>query len=260
MTPNGVGIVCALAREARHLGGAGGCLTEPLPQAKAASRVVRMVSLDDGTLLAISGMGGAAARSAADTLIDAGVRALASWGMAGGLDPTLAPGTVCLPEEVTTPDGKPLRTTDYWRERLGCALSGREAVHRGRLLTVGSPVGSPADKAALHAQTGAVAVDMESAAVAEVARGRGLPFIAVRVIVDGAHDVLPRTIAAAADQSGEVHLWQLIGALARTPADLAPMIRLARRYRSASRSLAAVARTAPLARLAFPGGPDTARP
>lgn len=221
--------------------------------------MAQVVCLRDGTLLAISGMGATAARNAADRLLGAGARALASWGMAGGLDPTLAPGTLCLPEEVMTPDGKPLRTTDYWRERLGGALAGREVVHRGRLLTVASPISSPADKAALHAQTGAAAVDMESAAVADVANRRGLPFIAVRVIVDGAHDVLPRTIAAAADEGGQVRLWQLIGGLARTPTDLAPIFRLARRYHSASRTLAAVARCAPLARHAFPAAPATAR-
>jgi adenosylhomocysteine nucleosidase len=94
-------------------------------------------------------------------------------------------------------------------------------------------------------------VDMESLAVAQVARVHGLPFIAIRVIVDSAADNLPRAVAAAADQSGQLSIWRLLGALARTPADLAPLMRLGSRYRAASRSLNAVAAAGSWARQAF---------
>jgi hypothetical protein len=83
---------------------------------------------------------------------------------------------------------------------------------------------------------------MESLAIAEVANTHRLPFIAVRVIVDSAADALPQAVTAAADNEGHLQIWRLMGALARTPADLAPLLRLARRYRAANRSLAAVAR------------------
>ena len=75
-----------------------------------------------------------------------------------------------------------------------------------------------------------------------------LKTLAVRVIIDGAADALPAAVAAAADRAGHLRLWRLIGALTRSPAELAPLIRLARRYRTASRSLAALARAGPLAR------------
>src|SRR6202008_4630489 len=103
-------------------------------------------------------------------------------------------------------------------------------------------VGSLADKASLLRETGAVAVGMESAAIGEVARAHQLPFIAVRVIVDGAADALPRAVTAAADGEGHLHIWRLLGALARTPGELGPLLRLAGRYRAANRSLAVVAR------------------
>ena len=127
---------------------------------------------------------------------------------------------------------------------------------RGRLLTSPKAVGSLADKAALFRETGAAAVDMESLSIAETARAHQLPFIAVRVIVDSAEDALPRTVTTAADSEGHLQVWRLMGALARTPADLAPLIRLARRYRTASRSLAAVARAGSLAPCAFSATPD----
>jgi adenosylhomocysteine nucleosidase len=108
------------------------------------------------------------------------------------------------------------------------------------LLTSAQPIGAVVDKAAAFRETGAVAVDMESLGVAEVAAAHDLPFIAVRVIVDTAADVLPRAVMAAS-RDGQVNIPRLIGGLAVAPLDLIALIRLAQRYRAATRSLAAVA-------------------
>ena len=89
---------------------------------------------------------------------------------------------------------------------------------------------------------------MESLAIAEIAHTHQLPFIAIRVIVDSAVDALPRAVTAAADSEGHLQVWRIMGALARAPADLAPLMRLAQRYRAANRSLAAIARVGSLAR------------
>jgi adenosylhomocysteine nucleosidase len=220
-----------------------------------------LCSLADGTLLAVSGMGVAAAAQGARALVEAGVAALASWGMAGGLDPALTAGTIFLPREVLPLEGPGVVTAPEWRERLGEALTVRLAISssvvtQGRLLTSTRAIGSLSEKATLFARTGASAVDMESLAVAETARAHQLPFIAVRVIVDSAGDALPRAVAAAADKEGHLQIWSLLGALAREPADLRPLIRLGRRYRAASRSLAAVARLGSLAPYAFGAATD----
>jgi adenosylhomocysteine nucleosidase len=195
-------------------------------------------------------MGGAAATQSARSLAEAGAQALVSFGMAGGLDPALAPGTVFLPSDVVSADGAAVIDTDQlWREQLGARVA-RDAsaggspqpVLGGRLLTTLKAVGTQADKALLFKQTGALAVDMESLAIAEVAHSRGLPFIAIRVIVDGASDTLPRAVTAAADSEGHLQIGRLLGALARQPGELPALIRLGQRYRAANRSLAAVAR------------------
>ena len=212
-----VGVVCALASEARH------------------------VRPSDTVRVALSGMGGAAATQSARSLVEAGAQALVSFGMAGGLDPALAPGTLFLPSDVVSADGAAVIATDrLWREQLGARVV--QPVVGGRLLTTLKAVGTQADKARLFRQTGALAVDMESLAIAEVAHSRGLPFIAIRVIVDGASDTLPRAVTAAADSEGQLQIGRLLGALARQPGELPALIRLGQRYRAANRSLAAVAR------------------
>jgi len=201
-----------------------------------------LLAFDDGALLAISGIGRDAAEAAARALIDAGVAALMTFGMAGGLDPALQAGSVVLPCELISADGTRFLASRSWRERVAAAVSPLREVSAGNLLTSTRAIDTRSGKSTAFRETGAAAVDMESAAVAAIASHHNLPFIAVRVIVDSAADALPQAVTVAADNEGHLQIWRLMGALARTPADLAPLLRLARRYRAANRSLAAVAR------------------
>jgi adenosylhomocysteine nucleosidase len=224
----GVGVVAALSVEARTLG-------------PAKLRPDGLSHLGDGTLVGLSGMGAAAAAAAAHTLVDAGACALMSFGLAGGLDPSLSAGRVVIPSEVISRDGARFHTSVDWRERLSTAVGAQLSVAAGKLLTSLEAIDTPAAKAAAFRDTGAVAVDMESLAVARVAAGHNLPFVAVRVIVDTATDELPRAVVAAS-AGGQVRIWRLMGGLAMAPAELMGLIRLARRYRAAIRSLGEVAR------------------
>lgn len=86
------GVVAALAAEARALG--------PLARDREGRGL-----LSDGTLVAVSGIGCAAAAHACVELIERGAEGLVSFGLAGALDPRLEAGAVCLPSEVIGPDG-----------------------------------------------------------------------------------------------------------------------------------------------------------
>lgn len=246
-----VGIVSALAAEARTLG----------PAARHGAELHRVA---DGALLAVSGIGQAAAAAAARRLVLAGAGALASFGMAGGLDPTLICGAVLLPDEVAASDhgtsgGGVLPTSGPWRERLRAAMPATCSVCGGRLLTCDRPIGRPGEKAAAWRDHGAVAVDMESGAIAQVASQAGLPFIVVRVIVDTAADELPAAVIAAS-AGGRLRVGRLIAGLAHAPADLGALIRLSVRYRIARRVLASVAAADSPARRALTAGPGGAVP
>jgi len=226
-----VGVVAALASEARALG--------PSMPRGGDPPLSELAVLGAGSLLALSGIGRAAAAAAAQALVDAGVSALMTFGMAGGLDPALKPGSVVIPREVISPDGTRYAACRAWREQVAAAVSALRAVSEGNLLTSTQAIETPADKAAAFHTTGAAAVDMESAAVAEIAAKHNLPFIAVRVIVDTAADMLPRAVVAAS-RAGKVQLARLIGGLILAPREIASMIRLAQRYRIAMHSLRAI--------------------
>lgn len=229
---NGTGVVTALKLEARTLG-------------PARQRPDGLSSLADGTLLIMGGMGHAAAMSAARSLADAGAHALLSFGLAGGLDPALGPGQVVIPRAVIGRDGAKFTASPEWREGLYAAIAAQRPIAAGELLGSAAAIDTVAGKSEAFRDTGAVAVDMESLAVAQVAAARGLPFVAVRVIVDAASDALPRAVVAASLE-GRVRIGRLIGGLVLAPADLVGLIRLARRYRAAIHSLAAVALAARL--------------
>jgi adenosylhomocysteine nucleosidase len=195
--------------------------------------------LGDGAILAVSGIGLVAAAAAARALVDAGVTALMTFGMAGGLDPALQAGSVVLPCELISADGTRFAASRSWRERVAAAISPLRAVSEGNLLTSARAIDTPADKTAAFRATGAAAVDMESAAVAAIAGNHNLPFIAVRVIVDTAADMLPRVVVNAS-RAGRVHIGRLIAGLVVAPGEIAALIRLAQRYRIAMRSLRAI--------------------
>jgi adenosylhomocysteine nucleosidase len=203
------GVVAALAFEAR-------CFGKP----------------SDGCLIRLSGIGADNAARAAHALVAAGAGALLSWGVAGALDPDLASGTAVLPTEVLR-QGRRFATSRLWRERLRSALQGHVRVVAGALLTSDVAVAAVALKASLFRDTQAVAVDMESAAVAEVAADHGLPFVALRVILDTARDSLPESVLRDFAPAARPPLWSLLCA----PADWGRLLRLAAQYRLARRAL-----------------------
>lgn len=237
-----MGIVCALTTEAQHL----------KPGLRPSESVQ---ALDDGTLLSLSGMGASAAANGARALIHAGATALLSFGLAGGLDPLLRAGDVCMPREVLSQSIPSIPAAVPWRERLSAAIQTRipgVRIFDGSLLSHSSIVTSATAKAALYGSTQALAVDLESFAVAEVAAARGLPFLAVRVIVDCAVDELPPLIGRATDAYGQIQPAILIAGLLRSPRTLVALMRLGSRHRIASRVLGQIARIGAWSRLAFP--------
>jgi adenosylhomocysteine nucleosidase len=176
-----------------------------------------------------------AGRTAAD------LRAVVSFGIAGGLDPALAPGTIVVARAVVSesaagpepfPASEPL--VAGFRARLS-ALGARVVV--ADLAGVEAAVMTPAAKAALRARTGAAAVDMESQVAAAYAAAHGLPFAALRVVCDPAGRALPAFAASALKPNGDPDVPAVLLALLRREAKLGELVRLARDSGEAFRGL-----------------------
>jgi adenosylhomocysteine nucleosidase len=186
----------------------------------------------DAWLVVQSGPGAARAAAAAARAIDSGARVLVSWGLAGGLDAALAPGTVVAPRRVLTQQAETLAVDSAWHSSL-VALADEFALDCGDLLSVGTALESPAAKRAAAAATRAVAVDMESAAIAAVAARARVPFLVLRVVVDGAGDALPGRAEQWIDERGNRRTTATLRALVSWR-QWRPLVTLAKRYRVAS--------------------------
>jgi hopanoid-associated phosphorylase len=173
-------------------------------------------------VLAIPGGGRSAALEAA-LLAAAGEGAIGviSIGIAGALATGLAPGDWVVAETVIV-EGERLPTAPFWREALLAALPGART---GAFLGAEAMVTEAAEKARLHAETGALVVDMESHVAARVARRLGLPFAAARVVSDGAGRSLPAAVKVGMRPDGGMALTPVLAALARDPRQLPGLIR-----------------------------------
>ena len=127
------------------------------------------------------GSGRSAARAGAELLI-AGHRPrwIISAGFAGGLDPALARNDLVLPREVIDLEQNLIEIADDLPHLAGVRPERRPSAH-GRSGDLRS-----AEKAELRRSYGADLVDMETSAVAALARERSLRFLSVRVISDDA--------------------------------------------------------------------------
>lgn len=202
-----------------------------------------------------SGPGPERAAQAARAAIEAGARALVSWGLAGGLEPEVVPGTVVVPEHVVTENGPAAVADSAWQAALAAALEPDFAVSAGALLSTEHVLATPREKVRAALATGAVAVDLESAAIGLAAARAGLPFVAVRVVADGVADRLPTRVESWVADSGAQRVGSVVLA-ALSPASWSPLIRLAQRYRVAHAVLEALAEQLVPVVFARPGGAD----
>ena len=183
------------------------------------------------------GVGGgtqAGATAAAEAQVRAGALGLISFGLAGGLAPELRAGAVVAPARVRV--GAETFDVD---PALALALGGVDgtcvAGHDAIVVTAEA-------KRALWLETGAVAVDLESGAVARVARAHGLPFAVLRVICDPAQRTLPPAALVALDSAGAIGLLRVLGSLLRHPGQFPALMQLANDAAAARRVLQVRAR------------------
>lgn len=155
-------------------------------------------------------------------------------GYAGGLHADLRIGDLVIGENVSDPS-----LAQIARDALAAA-GFTEAGYSGRgtLTTAPRTVETAADKRALAAASGAIAVDMETGWIADACRAAGVPLLALRVISDDARTDFPVPASVMFDQVKQrprlvaLPLWLLAH-----PARIAPFVRFVRGLAPARRRL-----------------------
>jgi len=208
----------------------------------------RWIGSTNDTAIQIGGMGRVRAEAAATRLLNRGASALVSWGIAGGLDPSLEPGTVVVPDLVLDAAGGHRRADAGWRARLLARIGDRVPTSLGSVLHADEVVASPRGKRELYERWQAAAVDMESAGVARIAEDAGVPWLVLRAVADSADRELPMAVTRVSDDSGRLRFGAVFGLVFR-PSLWPALIALGRANAAAGRSMRRVWRAA---------GPDLA--
>jgi adenosylhomocysteine nucleosidase len=161
-----------------------------------------------------------------------GATAILSCGLAGALAPGLKAGELVLgklfPGEGRGPvGGPPQLDPGLRRERniIDWLSQNLPDAHIGTIIGSDTIIVTAAQKQALHAETGALAVDMESHIAARVAARHNLAFAIVRVISDSANEVLPPAALVGMKPDGSMALGAVLASLARNPTQLPALIR-----------------------------------
>ena len=157
-----------------------------------------------------------------DAAAASGCAGIISFGVAGGLDPALAAGDRIIATSVVT-DAARYRTDEAWGRALLAALPG--SVHAD-ISGADVPIADPTDKLALRHAHRTVAVDTESHIAAAVAAGRGVPFAAVRVVLDPAHRRLPPAALVPLRRDGSADVRAVLGSVRRDPAQVPSLLRI----------------------------------
>jgi len=188
-----------------------------------------------------TGIGQAATKAAMDWLMGKPVlgnvpyapRLVLSAGFAGALQEDRQVGDVVLATELADEHGRSWRAT--WPRELP-AGEWRPPLHRGRVVTVDRLVGEPEAKRSLGKEFHAVAVDMESATVADACSRHAIPFGCVRAISEDVNTFLSPKLLCLLSGS-QVSPLRVAGTLLRSPGLTRDLLRLRKQARLAAAQL-----------------------
>lgn len=207
-------------------------------------RRVRWHATPGGGLLicTVSQPGPQNARAAARWLVRRGVRRLAVCGVAGGLHPALKAGDLVVADLLADLEASPAAMIPGTEGP--CAVRVQKKLSAdGLRIFCGTIASSPAivpaknDKARLYRHWRALAVDMESAAVAAVAAQNGLPALVLRAVCDPQRHTLPKDLIDALDAHGRIMPVRMAIRLLRRPQLAGDLLQLSRSFVHAARTL-----------------------
>jgi adenosylhomocysteine nucleosidase len=197
-------------------------------------------------VVALSGMGEAAARRAGEALLGRGrPELLVSLGFGGALTPGLAAGDLVLGETFWcyNPDTRELKAGPHPApprplprlcgalERAGLTACTGSMVTTSRIIHKGS-------QGKALAGLPRPVLDLETGVLAELAAARGLAFLSLRAITDTAEEEIPEFLRAAGDQGPTVGVGAALGWLAADFRRIAGLLGLWGRSRGAAHKLA----------------------
>ena len=200
------------------------------------------VQLGNNLIVTTCGIGAERAQKAANQLLEKNVTSLISWGTAGGLVDKLNEGDLILPGKIMSSSGQNYSANANWIKHIHNSLNENSiTIHYDLLANPEKILGSIQQKSEFQKKTGAVAVDMESAAIAKVAMERNVPFIAIRSIVDKSNMFIPACVLQNINEFGQPDILRLTFSSVLSPQQIYPLYQLTRAMSKATNTLNKVA-------------------
>jgi adenosylhomocysteine nucleosidase len=165
---------------------------------------------------------------------------LVSFGIAGGLAPELAAGTVIVSGEVVAERKHWVNEPRHQKQVTRFARS--IGAVEGPVFGAGSILATQTEKNRAWVATRAIAVDLESEIVARIATALDIPFVVLRTVADTARRDLPPASLIPLGVNGKPRLSKVFAEVLRRPSQLPEMIGLAQETRIALSALISPAR------------------
>lgn len=162
------------------------------------------------------GVGYARAKQATNALIDAcQPKWILSVGLSGALVAEMNVADIVLGNAFIQGNG-----LNEIRQHFEYPAESEHGIHVGKLCTTNHIVHTCREKRELNQRTNAIAVDMESHAVATVCQSRSNQFMAIRAISDDLSEDLPKEVLAIFDPKGTIRTGALVGTLFKRPSSV----------------------------------------
>lgn len=244
MVTTSIGLIAAMAEEIAPL-------LKTAERVEKVSRgrftMYRMEIDGSSAWLVQSGMGERHAAAALEQLLATAAPAvIISFGFGGAVQSGLKVGDVVVGGASWRYAQQEFRQQEVslpFTETLLAALQGGDAAGRlrctrGEIITTAQLISKRELAGKLPPAMMPAVLDMETAAVAELAHRRGIPLVALRAISDDAAEELGFSLEELTDGELTIRLGKVLGTIARKPRIVPQLIRLARNSTLAGKNLA----------------------
>jgi len=145
-----------------------------------------------------------------------------------------------MPTAIIGADSSTYFVDPDWHRDLAVCLADRYIIHTQALAESTAVLSNGAHKRALHLRSSAIAADMESAALAALARKAGVPFLVIRALSASAGARVPHWLTGSIDKTGRLAVGKALGWILTRPSDWGAIFGLALGFRAARATLANV--------------------
>ena len=191
------------------------------------------IEIEKNVFLCISGIGYESSLNATKKLVKLNVDGLVSWGIAGAISHSINSGDMVIARSVINHRNIYSTSREWQKKIISHFKDSSYKIFNGDVVSTEKICTSFEEKIKLFRKTKALAIDMESAGIAEIAMASNLDFIIIRAIADNADSNIPEAVIKNIDNFGRINIGRFLVYCLFHPAQIYELILLAISYKKA---------------------------